>query len=369
VAGIAEVSAVARDGIPLIRNIRLLGAAIGGIVGLALATGSPRLFADSPWSGGLLVAWVVAWLVVGFAILPYLTVVPAGWLVRQVQAISTAEFVTAVVGLLIGLLMGVLLGLPLSRLGDPLGQWLPLGVSLILGLGMVGLTVAKRHDLVIAAETIGLFRRPDADPVATTARGEPQIVVDTSAIIDGRIAEIVESGFIYGSLIVPRFVLEELQHIADSSDTLRRNRGRRGLEILARLQKDDRTRVEIASEDFPELAEVDAKLVALARSRSRAILTNDFNLNRVAELQGVRVMNVNSLANAVKPALLPGEALRVRVIQEGKEPGQGVGFLDDGTMIVVEGGARFIDRDVDVTVTRVLQTVAGRMIFAQPRLD
>jgi uncharacterized protein YacL len=369
VANILEAPPVAPRGVPLIRNIRLLGAAIGGIVGLALATGLPRLFADGTFSGVLLAGWVLAWLVVGFAILPYLTVVPAGWLVRQVQAISTAEFVTAVVGLLIGLLMGVLLGLPLSRLGDPLGQWLPLGVSLILGLGMVGLTVAKRQDLVIAAETIGLFRRPDGDMGSPAVAGEPHVVVDTSAIIDGRIAEIVESGFIYGTLVVPRFVLDELQHIADSSDTLRRNRGRRGLEILARLQKDDRTPVEIANEDFPDLGEVDAKLVALARARSRAILTNDFNLNRVAELQGVRVMNVNSLANAVKPALLPGETLRVRVIQEGKEPGQGVGFLDDGTMIVVEGGARFVDRDVDVTVTRVLQTVAGRMIFGQPRLE
>jgi uncharacterized protein YacL len=353
----------------VIRNIRLLGAAIGGILGLALATGNPGLFAGTPYSGVVLIAWVVAWLIVGFAILPYLTVVPAGWLVREVEAISTAEFVTAVVGGLIGLLMGVLLGLPLSRLGDPFGQLLPLGVSLILGLGMVGLTVAKRQDLVIAAETIGLFRRRDKDVETESRTGEPQIVVDTSAIIDGRIAEIVESGFIYGTLVVPRFVLEELQHIADSSDTLRRNRGRRGLEILGRLQKDEHTPVVIADDDVPGLTEVDAKLVALAKSRSKAVLTNDFNLNRVAELQGVRVMNVNSLANAVKPALLPGETLRVRVIQEGKEPGQGVAFLDDGTMIVVEGGARFIDRDIDVAVTRVLQTVAGRMIFSQPRLE
>ena len=199
--------------------------------------------------------------------------------------------------------------------------------------------------------------------------GDPHIVVDTSAIIDGRIAEIVESGFIYGTLVVPRFVLEELQHIADSSDTLRRNRGRRGLEILNRMQKDASTPVEIVEDEVPEIPEVDAKLVALARERSRVVLTNDFNLNRVAELQGVRVMNINSLANAVKPAVLPGEELRVRVIQEGKESGQGVGFLDDGTMIVVEGGARHIDKDLDVSVTRVLQTVAGRMIFAQPRLD
>ena len=233
---------------------------------------------------------------------------------------------------------------------------------------MLGLTVAKRQDLLIAAEAVG-FLRPPAEAAESRLAGEPHIIVDTSAIIDGRIAEIVESGFIYGTLVVPRFVLDELQHIADSSDTLRRNRGRRGLEILSRMQKDPGTPVEIIEDDVPDVAEVDGKLVALARARSRVILTNDYNLNRVAELQGVRVMNINSLANAVKPAVLPGEELRVRVIQEGKEAGQGVGFLDDGTMIVVEGGARHIDHDVDVSVTRVLQTVAGRMIFAQPRLD
>jgi len=351
----------------VIRNIRLLGAALGGLVGLALAA-SAHVFSESPTGGWLLAAWVVAWVVVGFAILPYLTVVPAGWLIRQIEQLSTAEFVTAVVGLLLGLLMGLLLGLPLSAFPDPLGTWLPLGVSLFLGLGMLGLTVAKREDLLLAAEAIGIVRRP-APETKGPASGDPHIVVDTSAIIDGRIAEIVESGFIYGTLVVPKFVLEELQHIADSSDTLRRNRGRRGLEILNRMQKESTTPVEILDEDVPDVTEVDAKLVALARVRSKAILTNDFNLNRVAELQGVRVLNINSLANAVKPAVLPGEELRVRVIQEGKEPGQGVGFLDDGTMIVVEGGVRYIDKDLDVAVTRVLQTVAGRMIFAQPRLD
>jgi uncharacterized protein YacL len=352
----------------VIRNIRLLGAALGGLVGLALAA-SARLFEESPMGGSLLAAWVVAWIVVGFAILPYLTVVPAGWLIRQIQQLSTAEFVTAVVGLLLGLLMGLLLGLPLALFPAPLGTWLPIGVSLFLGLGMLGLTVAKRDDLLVAAEAIGLVRRPrtELDQVATT--GDPRIVVDTSAIIDGRIKDIVESGFVYGTLVVPKFVLEELQHIADSSDTLRRNRGRRGLEILAQMQKDSPTPIEIVDEPLPDIGEVDAKLVALARARSKAILTNDYNLNRVAELQGVRVLNVNSLANAVKPAVLPGEELRVRVIQEGKEAGQGVGFLDDGTMIVVEGGVRYIDKDLDVSVTRVLQTVAGRMIFAQPRLD
>jgi uncharacterized protein YacL len=352
----------------LIRYIRVMGALLGGSIGLVLATTGEGLFRDYDATGALVALWVVAWGVVGFGVLPYLTIVPATWLIREVEQLSTAEFVTAVVGLLIGLLMGLLLGLPLAGLPEPFGTWLPLGVSIFLGLGMMGLTVAKRQDLLIAAEAVGLVRRP-ATPGVDGAAGDPHVVVDTSAIIDGRIAEIVESGFIYGTLVIPRFVLDELQHIADSSDTLRRNRGRRGLEILNRMQKEPGTPVEIVEDDVPDVVEVDAKLVALARARSKVILTNDFNLNRVAELQGVRVMNINSLANAVKPAVLPGEELRVRVIQEGKEAGQGVGFLDDGTMIVVEGGARHIDHDVDVSVTRVLQTVAGRMIFAQPRLD
>ncbi|MBP1705988.1 MAG: domain nuclease [Chloroflexi bacterium] len=351
---------------PLIRVIRILGTAIGILVGLALVADQGGPFRDSPYAGVLIAAWLVAWGVMGFALLPYLTVVPAGWIVRRVQELSTAEFVTAVGGLLIGLLMGLLLGLPLSAFPPPLGTWLPLGVSIILGLGMAGLTIAKRNDLIVAAEAIGLIRRPGAEsPPPPT--GEAPIVVDTSAIIDGRIADIAEAGFLPGTLVISRVVLDELQKIADSPDALRRNRGRRGLEIVGRLQKEGRTSVEIVDDGFPDIAEVDGKLVALARARGGPILTNDFNLNRVAEIQGLRVMNVNSLANALKPAVLPGEELRVRVIQEGKEPGQGVGFLDDGTMIVVEGGARFLDRDLDVGVTRVLQTVAGRMIFAQPR--
>ena len=350
----------------MIRFIRVLGAALGALLGLSLA--ATGLFSGLSYAGALVAGWVVAWAAVGFVILPYLTVVPAGWLVREVQGLSTAEFVTAVVGLHVGLLMGLLHGIPLSALPDPAGILLPLGVSITLALGMCGLTVAKRHDLVAAAEAVGIIRRHDAAADLRAAEG-PAIIVDTSAIIDGRIADIVDAGFLYGRLVISRAVLDELQRIADSPDTLRRNRGRRGLDILTRLSKESSTPVDIVDDTFPAIAEVDQKLVALAASRDRLILTNDFNLNRVAELQGLRVLNVNSLANAVKPAVLPGEELRVRVIQEGKEPGQGVGFLDDGTMIVVEGGARLIDRDVDVAVTRVLQTVAGRMIFAQPRVD
>jgi uncharacterized protein YacL len=243
-----------------------------------------------------------------------------------------------------------------------------MGVSICFGLGMLGLTVAKREDLVAAAEAAGFVRPADGQNAASRG-GETQVVVDTSAIIDGRIADIVDSGFLYHRLIIPHFVLDELQRIADSSDTQRRARGRRGLDILSRLQKDGPTPVEIVSDDPTDAGDVDAKLVSLAKTRGAAILTNDFNLNRVADLQSIRVLNINSLANALKPALLPGDDLRIKVITEGKEAGQGVGYLDDGTMVVVEGGARLVGHELDVAVTRVLQTVMGRMVFAQAHTE
>jgi uncharacterized protein YacL len=349
----------------LIRSIRFLGAALGGLIGITLIVEQLALFDASPGSGALVVAWVLAWVVLGYGLLPFLTVIPAMNVLRAVQALSTAEFVTAIIGLFLGLLLGLLLGLPVSAFPAPIGTLAPLGISIFLGLGMVGLTVAKRHDLIQAAESMGLLKRglPDADEPSAG----PNILVDTSAIIDGRIADIADSGFLYGTLLVPRFVLDEVQRLADSADGMRRTRGRRGLEILSRMRKDGTTPVVVIDEDVPGMAEVDSKLVELARRGRRAVLTNDLNLNRIAELQGVRVLNVNSLANAVKPALLPGEELKVRVIQPGKDAGQGVGYLDDGTMVVVEGGAKAIDAELVVTVTRVLQTVAGRMIFAQPR--
>jgi uncharacterized protein YacL len=350
----------------VIRIIRLLGAALGALVGLAFVLTQESPFARTGSPGPLIAVWIVAWVSVGFLLLPYLTVVPAMKLVRAVQAMSTAEFVAAIAGLVVGLLIALLLGLPLSALPEPYGRYLPLGISICFGLGMVGLTVAKREDLIAAAQAAGLMRPPEgAGPAARG--GETQVVVDTSAIIDGRIADIVDSGFLYHRLLIPHFVLDELQRIADSSDTMRRGRGRRGLEILARLQKDGLTPVEIVADDPVEAGDVDSKLVALARARQAAILTNDFNLNRIADLQSIRVLNVNSLANALKPALLPGDTLRIKVITEGKEAGQGVGYLDDGTMIVVEGGSKLVGRELDVLVTRVLQTVMGRMVFAQVR--
>ena len=198
------------------------------------------------------------------------------------------------------------------------------------------------------------------------AGSEQRILLDTSVIIDGRIADICAAGFISGMLLVPQFVLNELQHIADSSDVLKRNRGRRGLDILNKLQKDSLTPVRITDMDVEEVHEVDEKLIILAKQLSCPILTNDYNLNRVAELQGVPVLNINELANAVKAVFLPGETLRIKVIQEGKEAGQGVAYLDDGTMVVIEDGRRYISQTLSVMVTKVLQTAAGRMIFAKP---
>ena len=348
----------------MIRSIRYLGAAIGGLVGISFVIAQLAIFQPVPGAPLLVVGWVIAWIVLGFTLLPYLTVIPALAALRAVQQLSTAEFVTAIIGLFLGLLLGLLIGLPLSALPSPIGTVAPLGISIFLGLAMVGLTVAKRHDLISAAEGLGIIRHA---PVDGDGIGIPRILVDTSAIIDGRIADIADSGFLFGILEVPRFVLDEVQRLADSSDSMRRTRGRRGLEILARMRKTGATPVQVIDEDVPGTPEVDSKLVALARRNGRAVLTNDLNLNRIADLEGVRVLNVNSLANAVKPALLPGEELRVRVIQLGKDAGQGVGYLDDGTMVVVEGGAKSVDSEVDVTVSRVLQTVAGRMVFAHPR--
>jgi uncharacterized protein YacL len=355
----------------MMRFIRRVGGALGVILAISLLglyDPDSTFFDPSIFGRVLLVAWIGAWFVVGYAIIPYITVEPTKRVMRAVAELSTAEFLTAVAGLMIGLLMGVLLGLPLANFPDPYRWVLPLGVSIVMGLGMMGLTVAKRDDLREAINAAGLFGRrvdPRALGEARTDAG-PVTYVDTSAIIDGRVVDVVASGFLYGTLVVPRFVLGELQHIADDAEPGRRARGRRGLEILSVLQKDHRVALELTNEDAHDVTAVDAKLVVLARARNAGVLTTDYNLNRVAQLQGVRVMNLNQLANAMKPAFLPGEAMKVKVIQQGKEPGQGVAFLEDGTMIVVEGGGSYLQHELEVTVTRVLQTVAGRMVFAQP---
>jgi uncharacterized protein YacL len=336
----------------------LLGTFFGFGLGLLILNRAPDVVSE-PNRPAFLMAVVAASLLFGYLSIPYITVYPARWAVDRLAQAGAAEFALGVSAVVVGLLMGLLVGVPLSALGGTAGALLPPIAAVTLALGMLAITLYKRDVLIPALG--GLL------PGGRRGGGPQQVVIDTSAVIDGRIVDIGRTGFILGTLVVPRFVLDELQRIADSPDALRRNRGRRGLEMLAALQRDSVSPVEVSEGTYPEVEEVDAKLVAFARDTGAAILTNDFNLNRVAELQGIRVLNINELANAVKAVVHPGEEMTVKIIQEGKEPGQGVGYLEDGTMIVVEGGSRFMDRELGITVTRVLQTVAGRMIFAQPR--
>ena len=283
---------------------------------------------------------------------------------RRLQQIPTYVFPAAIVGLVIALLISVLLTFPISMLPGLWGKITPIGVTLLLCLVVTSIMVARGRELF---RMFGISVPERVGGIGRMVPRNGQVIVDTSAIIDGRIGDVGQAGFIPGSLIIPRFVLNELHHIADSYDSVRRNRGRRGLEILTKLQRESNIPVEITEMDVQDVPDVDNKLVKLAKIFGCAIITNDFNLNRVAELQGVQVLNINELANAVRPVVLPGEEMEVRIIQEGKEFGQGVGFLDDGTMIVVEGGRRYINSSIDVVVTRVLQTAAGRMIFAHSK--
>lgn len=267
--------------------------------------------------------------------------------------------------------LGLLFGLAVSALGaivyrQVYGRVEPALLPAVLAVvaGSILLAHAKR------LEFLGLWRPAEVLPERSLVRSPAKIsskVLDTSAIIDGRIADICKTGFLEGILLVPGFVLAELQRIADSSDTLKRNRGRRGLDILNRMQKEGIVSVKICDRDFEDLTEVDTKIVRLARMLEAKVVTNDFNLNKVAELYGVPVLNINELSNAIKPIVLPGEEMFVHVIKDGKEFGQGIGYLEDGTMVVVDGGRQYIGENIDVLVTSVLQTAAGRMIFGKPK--
>ena len=296
---------------------------------------------------------------VGFFITPYITTRPTSFVADHARRLPIKDLVAAVLGLLISFVLSALLAIPLSMLPGIFGRLLPFAGCLFLSYLGVTVIVGRRDDLF---GLLGWFSSADHDG----SHGATGALLDTSAIIDGRIADVGRTGFLTGPLIVPRFVLRELQHIADSPDAIRRSRGRRGLELLERLRKSATVPVRIYDADADGDG-VDAKLIRLAQKLKCAIVTNDYNLNRIAALQGVRVLNVNELANAVKAVVLPGEEIVVHVIQEGKEPGQGVGYLEDGTMVVVDGGRRHLDSDVGIVVTRVFQTAAGRMIFAQAK--
>ena len=277
----------------------------------------------------------------------------------RVRALSLRRLFGAVIGSLLGIVGAFLFAIVL-RNSLPVGQTRNLlQLSVLLLMTYIGLVVgASKGDLLNLAALGGLFT--GERPAKRNTK-----VLDTSAIIDGRIADIAETGFLEGTLIVPEFVLRELQMVADSSDSSKRQRGRRGLDVLQAMRINPLLTVQIAEEDYPQIREVDLKLIELARQLDAKIVTNDFNLNKVAQVRGVPVLNINDLANSLRPVVLPGEKMRVVIMKEGKEYDQGVGYLDDGTMVVVDHARRLIGRSVEIAVTSVLQTASGKMIFGK----
>jgi uncharacterized protein YacL len=304
---------------------------------------------------------------IGLILTPYFTTRPAKAIRNGVTKATTQSLLASIIGLMVGLIVAALLSFPLSLLPEPFGSILPFAGAVIFGYLGISIFRLRQNDISDFIDSIRGNRAPEKEAADGTRWADSRtILLDTSVIIDGRIADISRTGFLPGSLLIPRFVLNELQYIADSPDNLRRQRGRRGMEVLSALQKEPGIPVRISDVDVDGVREVDDKLVVLARQMRSPILTNDYNLNRIAELQGVTVLNINELANAVKSVLIPGEMMTVQVIQEGRESGQGVAYMDDGTMVVVENGRDYMDRSITVIVTKVLQTAAGRMIFARP---
>lgn len=346
---------------------------IGGALGLVFL---PPLYefmnlSSNPWLNNpyfSVAIGAVLLFVLSFALSDYFVKLIT-WLEEVLFKLPAADLLFGTLGLIIGLCVATLLGFAINQLNIPfITAVVPAILSIVLGYLGFRLGFSKRDELLQMFTGKSAKKRVGEIPVQEAP--EQYKLLDTSVIIDGRIADISATGFVEGVLVVPQFVLTELQHIADSSDTLKRTRGRRGLDILKRIQ-DERaaSKVMITEIDFEDVAEVDLKLVRLAKKMNAQILTNDFNLNKVCELHRVQVLNINDLANAVKPVVIPGEDMQVVVIKDGKEHNQGVAYLDDGTMIVVESGRSYIGQAITVTVTSVLQTSAGRMIFAKPKED
>ena len=346
----------------------ILSRIIGGIILASGGWGVGAYVADV-WGPQLFIAWAFglagAGALIGLAATPYATRAIARGVADRAQPVATSRLLSGALGLILGLLTALLVSIPLFLSS---GGWLALAfpIALSLILGYVGATLMFAPSRDVFQKIIPPPAPADGEESANAAVRAPAMLVDTSAIIDGRIAAVTKTGFVQSTLIIPRFVLDELRHVADSGDSLRRARGRRGLETLNEIRRDENVRAEFPEIDYPQADEVDAKLIGLAKSMPAAILTTDFNLNRVAQLDGITALNLNDLANSLRPVLLPGEKLRLRIVHEGKEFGQGVGYLEDGTMVVVESAAQRIDADLDVTVARVLQTSAGSMIFANP---
>lgn len=306
---------------------------------------------------GLLMFWVAPRLM-------QLTIRMVGFFENTLQHTPIQDLVGGALGLIVGLVIANLFGAPLARI-PWVGPYIPVVASVLLGYLGLSVGLKKKEEVL---NLFSFFKLGSRQGRIEIPKGNYK-VLDTNVIIDGRIADICKSGFLEGTLIVPRFVLEELQHIADSSEALRRNKGRRGLDILNQMRKEQGIRIEIRDFEGLENMDVDSRLIRVAKSLDAPVVTNDYNLNKVAELEGVRVLNINKLANAVKPLYLPGEEIgTVDVIKDGKEVGQGIAYLEDGTMIVIEGGKKYIGQSIGVLVTSVLQTSAGRMIFAKPKV-
>jgi uncharacterized protein YacL len=280
---------------------------------------------------------------------------------RRLLNVSFPYFFMGLLGLILGLIIGGLLGAPLSKLPGEFGRWLPLIVDVFVAVGMLDLFIAQTRPVA------QYFERAWGNAMSVAPANRNDILVDTSVLIDGRIEQLVDTNFIMGTLVIPQFVLLEMQKIADSNDSLKRLRGRRGLDVLRALQQNNRIICEITQDRLNDKEVVDEKLVRLAKRRGLRLMTLDSNLARVAQIQSVTILNINELASSVRPLMVPGEQLVVKVVQKGKEKGQGVGYLPDGTMIVVEDGERYVGEDVEAEVTRIFQTVAGKMIFVQPK--
>jgi uncharacterized protein YacL len=341
--------------------LRLIGMVVLAVVGVNVGIIIAAVGGSPPELGAVIFALVGA--LVGLVATPFVTTRPARAVRDYIMQLSPSALLAAMAGLVVGLIVAGLLSFPMSLLPRPFSEILPMVAAVIFSWLGISVFVMRQRDI------FSLFRgrlpnRLAAEGAGTANEGR-SVLLDTSVIIDGRIADISHTGFISGTILVPKFVLNELQHIADSPDALRRNRGRRGLEVLERLKKESAVPVRFTDMDVPGVREVDDKLVILAKQLNCAVITNDYNLNHVAQLQGVSVLNINELANAVKAVFLHGEGLTVKIIQEGREAGQGVGYLEDGTMVVVDEGRARISQEVSVVVTKVLQTTAGRMIFAK----
>ncbi len=343
---------------------RLIGMLVVGLLGWSFGGWASRIEPFDPRQELLYrTVFGLVGLLAGLVLTPYVTTRPARAIRRTLGRLSAETLFAGLTGLIVGLLTAALLAYPFSQLPAPFGEVLPFVGVIAFSYFGVSLFVMRQGDLMGLMSS--LSGRTESGGSSAWTNLNRTILLDTSVIIDGRVSDIAKTGFLPGTLLIPRFVLNELQYIADSPDGLRRQRGRRGMEVLADLQKLPNILVRISDIDAEGVREVDDKLVVLARQLKCPILTNDYNLNRVAELQGVTILNINELANAVKSVVLPSEHLTLNIFQEGKEFGQGVGYMDDGTMVVVENGHDYIGEYKEVVVTKVLQTAAGRMVFAR----